>query len=84
MGRRGRIILHEHLQKVLVELISARLKSEGKSRTKSPKRVPPDLLVQFVASTFILVLNWWVDHNSALAPAEIDALFRALVGTALA
>jgi hypothetical protein len=32
----------------------------------------------YVASTFILVLNWWVEESSPLAPKEVDAVFRAL------
>jgi hypothetical protein len=35
--------------------------------------------VQYVASTFILVLNWWVESRSPLPPQEADALFRRLV-----
>ena len=84
IGRRGRIVLHEHLQKVLVDLISRRMKTEPRNRTKATSQVPPDLLVQHVASTFILVLNWWVDQNSGLSPGQVDALYRALVGSALA
>jgi hypothetical protein len=83
MGRRGQIILHEHLQKALVELFAARLKSQLKDRAKTSNQVPDDLLVQHVASTFILILNWWVDRNTTLPPAEVDALFRALIGPAL-
>jgi AcrR family transcriptional regulator len=83
IGRRGQIILHEHLQEILVELISGRVKSELKNRVKSSSQIPPDLLVQHLASTFILVLNWWVDRNSSLAPAEVDAVFRALIGPVL-
>jgi hypothetical protein len=37
-----------------------------------------------VASTFILVLNWWVEESSPLAPKEVDAVFRALVLPTLA
>jgi hypothetical protein len=41
-------------------------------------QIPPDLLVEYVASTFVLVLNWWVESRSALGPKEVDDLFRAL------
>jgi hypothetical protein len=47
-------------------------------RRKTADQVPPDLLVQYVASTFVLVLNWWVETNSRLSPKEADHVFRAL------
>lgn len=78
MGARGRAILHEHLQKVLAELIADDVREAVQSRRKSAGQTPPELLVQYVASTFVLVLNWWVESNSALRPKEVDGLFRAL------
>jgi hypothetical protein len=41
--------------------------------------LPTDLLARHVASTFVLVLNWWVETDSTLPAAEVDALFRRLV-----
>ena len=82
IGSRGRAILHEHLRKVLVELISGHTKSGVPARRNT--RVPADLLVQHVASTFVLVLNWWVERRSTLTPTQVDALFRALILPSLA
>jgi len=45
---------------------------------------PLDVLVQYVASTFVLVLNWWVETDSRLTPNEVNNLFRALVVPILA
>src|SRR5262245_37598699 len=55
MGIRGRTTIHEHLKKVLVELIDDDMKKLQVQRPR-PAQVPTDLLVQYVASTFILVL----------------------------
>jgi hypothetical protein len=41
--------------------------------------VPAKLAVMHVASTFILVLNWWLDVAGARSPRDADALFHALV-----
>jgi AcrR family transcriptional regulator len=80
LGARGRAILHGHLQKVLAELIAGEVGRSILSRRKPPGNIPPDdLLVQHVASTFILVLNWWVESRSALTSKQIDGLFRALI-----
>src|SRR5581483_3296766 len=78
MGPRGRAILHEHLQKVLAARITDDLRTFLPGRRKAAGQVPPDLLAQYVASTFVLVLNWWVESNRTLRPKEVDILFRAL------
>jgi hypothetical protein len=84
MGPRGRAVIHEHLQKVLAELIVNDVKKDLQSRRKTAGHIPPDLLVQYVASTFILVLNWWVESRSPLPPNDINNLFRALIQPTLA
>ena len=78
MGARGRAILHEHLRKVLAELIADDVGKALQGRRKTARHTPPELLSQYVASTFVLVLNWWVESNSALRPKDVDGLFRAL------
>ena len=42
------------------------------------------LAVEFVAGAFMAVLTWWLDQGAALAPAEVDAIFRRLVLAGLA
>ena len=79
MGPQGRAAIHHHLRDVLVELIGHDVKLHLKRRTRTAGLIPPDLLVSFIASTFILVLEWWVDLKAPLSPTEIDDLFRALV-----
>ncbi len=83
MGTRGRAIIHEHLQKVLVELI-ADVSKDFHGRRKTADQIPRDLLVQYVASTFTLVLNWWLERRSPLPPKEVNDLFRALILPTLA
>jgi AcrR family transcriptional regulator len=79
MGTRGRAIIHEHLQNVLAKLIVDDVRKDLQGRRKAAGQISPDLLVQYVASTFILVLNWWVENESPLPPKEINDLFRALI-----
>ena len=80
---RGRAIVHEHLRKAVQQVIADDLGKDIPPRRKVPT-VPPDLLVQHVASTFILVLNWWVDGRSARPPKDVNDLFRALIVPTLA
>ena len=84
LGPRGRTILHRHLHKVLVELIAREVGKDIQSRRGAADKVSPDLLVQYVASTFILVLNWWVESKSPLPSKKVNDLFRALILPTLA
>jgi AcrR family transcriptional regulator len=83
IGSRGRAVLHEHLQKALAELIGDDVKKYFRGHRK-PAPIPLDLLVQYLASAFILTLNWWVDSKSSLHPKDVDKVFRALVLPTLA
>jgi AcrR family transcriptional regulator len=78
-GARRQDVMHEHLQQVLVELIVHDLSGAGHRQHERAHGVPPDLLAHHVASTFVLVLNWWVESGNALSAREANELFRALV-----
>ena len=84
MGARGSAVLHEHLRKVLAELLTDAVGKRLQGGRKNTSAIPPDLLVQYVATTFIVVLNWWVESRSRLPPKEINDLFRALILPTLA
>lgn len=76
---RSRAILHGHLQNVLAELIDGDVERYFQGRRKTAEHMPSDVLVHYVASTFVLVLNWWIDTDSLLTAREVNQLFRALV-----
>jgi AcrR family transcriptional regulator len=78
MKREGRVVMHRHLENVLTTLVAADVATALRGRQSTPQ-MPADLVARHVASTFVLVLNWWVESEAALLPAEVDALFRALV-----
>ena len=71
-------VVHEHVERVLVELIADDLRRVGQRERASGERVPCDLLAQHIASTFVLVLNWWVESGGPLGATKADELFRAL------
>jgi AcrR family transcriptional regulator len=77
MKREGRLIMHQHMQNVLTTLIANELALISAGRPK--RQVPTGLVARHVASTFVLVLNWQVESDSALAPEDVDACFRELV-----
>lgn len=77
--RGGGPALHDRLQHAIeAELRMALLQGNPKG-----KPAPPDLLARWIASTFVLVLNWWVESNSPLPACEADRLFRRLVEPSL-
>ena len=81
LGDRGRAILHDHLRRVLSDWIMQALHPEGSPPPSRPRRSPivPELLARHIASTFVLVLHWWLDHGVSASPVEADKLFRALI-----
>jgi AcrR family transcriptional regulator len=84
MGSKGRAALHEQLQTILAEMIEDRIKATFSSHAKRANGISPDLLASFVASTFVLVLNWWVEGDKPLSAQTADDIFQSLVLPALA
>jgi AcrR family transcriptional regulator len=83
MGSRGRAVIHEHLQKVLAGLIADDIRKAIHGRGKTTGQIPAELLVNYIASTFVLVLNWWAETDSKLSPTHVNDLFRALTSPTL-
>ncbi|HZI79856.1 MAG TPA: TetR/AcrR family transcriptional regulator [Vicinamibacterales bacterium] len=81
MDARGRAIVHEHLRQVLVERLTD---DEAVPAPRSGAALSRELLIDYLATTFVLVLNWWIDSRSPLSPREVDGLYRSLVGPTLA
>lgn len=84
LGRRGAAILHQRLNQVLVKLIAEQLRSQPRKRHRRDGGIPPDLLAQYLAGTFVLVLNWWIESKSQISPSAVNDLFRSLVMPTLA
>jgi hypothetical protein len=84
MGPRGRRAVHEHLQHAVIELIEDEVRTALRRGSPAAHHASPDLLVRWIASTFVLVLNWWVESENPLPAREADGLFRALIEPSLA
>jgi AcrR family transcriptional regulator len=76
--------LHARLQQVLSELIADDLRCDHHDRGSAAHKVPSELIGQYAASTFILVLNWWLENQRLCTASEVNDLFRALVVPTLA
>ncbi len=79
IGDRGRAILHDHLKGALSNMIRERLEKLRRHPRRDSSPLPVSLLVEYIATTFILVLDWWLGSRSRLSPKQADDLFRSLV-----
>ena len=79
MGPKGRTVLHEHLRKYLRDTIADETRLASRTRSRAPVAIPSDLVAEHIASTFVLVLNWWIESESRLSAREINEIFRALM-----
>jgi AcrR family transcriptional regulator len=84
MAPPGRQAMHEHLQHAVAELIEEEVRVVLRRSRRPAGHASPELLAQWIASTFVLVLNWWVESDTPLPAQEADGLFRRLVGPSLA
>jgi hypothetical protein len=71
--------VHEHLQHAITELIEDEVRTALRRSSRTALDPSPDLLVRWIASSFVLVLNWWVESDNPLPAREADGLFRALI-----
>ena len=80
MDMRAQAAVHEHLGRVLVELVADDLRRAGQRHpAEHGQGVPTDLLARHVVSTFLLVLNWWGESDEPLPARTLNHLFRALI-----
>ena len=84
MTHDSRATVHAHLRDVLTEVLEEDLAAMRRRSQAATPDVPVALVARYVASTFVLVLDWWVESGVALTPADVDARFRALVLPTLA
>lgn len=84
MHGKGRHVVHEHLRHVLMELIADDMRNVAGRSTASAAGAPADVLVEYVVTTFLLVLNWWNENGTAVSARQAHDIFRALVVPTLA
>jgi AcrR family transcriptional regulator len=79
MARRGRTVLHRRLKQALIKTMTDELRGSSSDSEARAHRIPTGLLVEFIVTTFIVVLDWWVESRSQLSPREVDDLFLSMV-----
>lgn len=79
MSPRARAILHEYLRKVVRGWIAPQMKKSYRGQNGDLPAVPGELWVEYVASTLILVLEWWLETRSPLSAHEVNQLLHSLL-----
>jgi AcrR family transcriptional regulator len=82
MSRSARRQLHSRLRLLIAERIRAET-AQSVSRENGEITLPPDLIAQYIATTFVIVLDWWLDTRSPLTPMQVNDLFLTLAARAV-
>jgi AcrR family transcriptional regulator len=75
-GQQGGQIIMNHSQKYLSQLIYEHIKNQLSKRNTA---VPLDVMAHYIASSYLSMLTWWLDHDLPYTPEQMDALFQQLV-----
>jgi AcrR family transcriptional regulator len=78
MPASAKAALHAHLYDALVTIISETANADLRDSRLGRVKVPSRLIIQTIASTFVLVFDWWVDQRKIPA-TEANAIFRSLI-----
>lgn len=77
-GRGDEFFVHSpDFQARITQLIEQKLRAFTGEHTAFS--VPPTIVARFIASTFLLLLRWWFEHDMRASPEQMDEMFRKLV-----
>lgn len=82
-GSPAGVIVRQSIQDMIGDLIKQKFKAELNKRKGDESVVPFELFIHYLASTFMSVAAWWLDSKKAVAPAEVNDIYRALVTPSL-
>jgi AcrR family transcriptional regulator len=74
---RGIDLIHKNFQGQLSRLVEHNLTLLYQGN--DPPDVPLSALANFVAGSFLTMLQWWVDSNIAYSPEQIDEMFQQMI-----
>jgi hypothetical protein len=69
----------ERLRDLLGDLILADLRALPRRTRQRADAAPPELIAHWLASTFVVVLDWWQGSATPVSAHEANELFRSLV-----
>ncbi len=75
-GRGAETLIHD-FQRQVSQMVSEKLRSiAGGDEAFS---IPLSVIANFVASTLLMLIQWWFEEDMRHSPEEIDAMFQKLV-----
>jgi hypothetical protein len=75
-GKHGGNIALTHIQKYLFTYLHTHLKMAFSKRKKG---IPPEIVAQYISSSFISLLTWWLDTDSPFTAEQMNEYYRQLV-----
>ena len=76
IGEQGGKIIQEHTLAYLTTLIQDMIKTELSDRQKS---LPVEILAYYIASSYLSLLTWWLDHDLPYTAEQMDTFYQRLV-----
>lgn len=80
----GETVVRRHLHSALVGVIQPEVKAQLRELVSGHCPVSPELLTNFLVSTYVSVLTWWLNSKTPVSSKAIDAAYRQLVLPCLA
>jgi AcrR family transcriptional regulator len=76
--------VHERLGTLVADMVAREVRRKAGSEPKRRGALAADLVGSHVASTFIVVLKWWLSSRDELRAGEVNELFQSLIPPAYA
>lgn len=80
-GDPARDLALKSLRDVLSRDYQTRLQSIRADETRPP--LPTEIIVEYLVSTLLVLIQWWIDHDMPYPPARMDEIFQQLVTSGL-
>jgi AcrR family transcriptional regulator len=76
IGERGGKIIMDHAQKYLTQFIREHI---AENLSGPQKSLPVDVIAHYIASSYLALLTWWLDHDLPYTAEQMDDLYQRLV-----
>jgi AcrR family transcriptional regulator len=76
--------VHDRLGTLVADMVAREVRKNAKGEPKRRGALAADLVGSHVASTFIVVLKWWLSSRDELPAGEVNQLFQSLIPPAYA
>ena len=84
LGSNAEAVVRRYIHSALVTVVDHEVRMELRKGRRGICPVSPELLTQFLVSSFVSVMTWWLNTRNPVPPKDIDAAYRRLVLPSLA